>query len=248
MTAPIPAATLPALLDRLLAEDATRPLVTYYDDATGERIELSVKSFDNAVAKTANLLQDELGTDPGDRCCLLLPTHWQAAVWAFATAACGLLLADDPAGAEIVVCDPDTLDTATAAGARHVVAMALQPLGGTFAEPLPTGVLDHGAEVPGQPDVFVAAVPVDASTELSEGQTQQGILARAAESARSSGLGAGGRLLTDRSPADLDGLVTGMLAAVVGAGSVVLVRRGDPEGVERRARQEQVTVTAWARR
>ncbi|HET7327391.1 MAG TPA: TIGR03089 family protein [Nocardioidaceae bacterium] len=240
-----PPPTLPALLDRLVADDATRPLVTYYDDATGERIELSVKSFDNAVAKTANLLQDELGTDPGETCCLLLPTHWQAAVWVFAVAACSLRLVDDPAGADVVVCHPGTLDTATTAGARDVVAMALQPLGGPSPDPLPSGVLDHGLEAPGQPDVFIASTPVEPSTELSTGQTQQSVLRRAAAAADATGLGAGGRLLTDRSPADPDGLVTGMLAAAVAGGSVVLVRNGDPAGVDRRVQQEQVTVTAW---
>lgn len=248
MPAVTPPTTLPALLDQLLTDDATRPLVTYYDDATGERVELSVKSFDNAVAKTANLLQDELGDDPGDTCSLLLPTHWQTAVWVFAAAACGLRLVDDPAGADVVVCHPETLEAATAAGARDVVAMALQPLGGAFTQPLPAGVLDHGVEAPGQPDVFIASVPVVGSTELAVGQTQQDLLTRAAESAEAAGLDAGGRLLTDRSPAELDGLVSGMLAAAVAAGSVVLVRNADPEGVERRVQQEQVTVTAWAHR
>ena len=48
------------LLRSALAADPARPLVTFYDDATGERVELSVATFANWVAKTANLLQDEL--------------------------------------------------------------------------------------------------------------------------------------------------------------------------------------------
>lgn len=47
--------------------DPAAPLVTFYDDATGERVELSARTFDNWVAKTANLLQDELNAGPGDR-------------------------------------------------------------------------------------------------------------------------------------------------------------------------------------
>src|ERR687898_246333 len=62
--------------DLLLAElrrDRSRPLITYYDDGTGERVELSVATFDNWVAKTAGLLRDGLGVQPGSR--LLVPTE-----------------------------------------------------------------------------------------------------------------------------------------------------------------------------
>ena len=47
--------------------DPTRPLLTWYDDATGERTELSGATLANWVAKTANLLVDGLGLGPGDR-------------------------------------------------------------------------------------------------------------------------------------------------------------------------------------
>ena len=40
------------------------PLITFYDLATGERMELSAASLDNAVAKTAGLLRDELDVEP----------------------------------------------------------------------------------------------------------------------------------------------------------------------------------------
>ncbi|MBK3590271.1 TIGR03089 family protein, partial [Streptomyces sp. MBT57] len=65
------------LLRSALAADPARPLVTFYDDATGERVELSVATFANWVAKTANLLQSDLAAEPGDRLALLLPAHWQ---------------------------------------------------------------------------------------------------------------------------------------------------------------------------
>jgi uncharacterized protein (TIGR03089 family) len=52
-----PAALLATARDR----DPARPLVTHYDDATGERVELSATTLENWVSKTANLLQDELG-------------------------------------------------------------------------------------------------------------------------------------------------------------------------------------------
>src|SRR4051812_31192843 len=68
------------LLRRALAAEPSRPLVTFYDDATGERVEFSVKTFDNWVAKTANLLVDGLGAEPGAKVVLALPLHWQTAV------------------------------------------------------------------------------------------------------------------------------------------------------------------------
>ena len=59
--------------------DPVGPRITYYDDATGERIELSTVTLANWAAKTANLLRDELGAGPGSRVAVLLPAHWQTA-------------------------------------------------------------------------------------------------------------------------------------------------------------------------
>src|SRR5690606_21134952 len=132
------------LLSSALAADPGRPLVTFYDDATGERVELSVATFANWVAKTANLLQDELSAEPGDRVALLLPAHWQTAVWLLACASVGVVAdvaSPDPGAADIVVSGPDTLDAARAcSGAR--VALALRPLGGRFPQP-PEGFADY---------------------------------------------------------------------------------------------------------
>ena len=64
-----------ALLDPLLKADPMGPRITYYDDATGERIELSTATLANWAAKTANLLRDELGAGPGTRVAVLLPPH-----------------------------------------------------------------------------------------------------------------------------------------------------------------------------
>ena len=57
------------------------PLVTFYDDVTGERTELSVATYANWVAKTASLLVDELGLDRGDRLLVDLPAHWLGPVF-----------------------------------------------------------------------------------------------------------------------------------------------------------------------
>ena len=72
--------TFPQVLSGLLARDAGRPLVTFYDDATGERTELSVTTYANWVAKVASLLVDELEIEHGSRLRVDLPAHWLAPV------------------------------------------------------------------------------------------------------------------------------------------------------------------------
>src|SRR4051795_7233368 len=78
---PVSAATFPGALSALLRTGPARPLVTFHDDATGERVELSVATYANWVAKTAGLLQDELGLDRGAVVLVDLPTHWLGPVW-----------------------------------------------------------------------------------------------------------------------------------------------------------------------
>ena len=66
-----------------MAADPAGPRITYYDDATGERIELSTATLANWAAKTGNLLRDELGAGPASRIAVLLPAHWQTAAVLF---------------------------------------------------------------------------------------------------------------------------------------------------------------------
>ena len=77
------------LLGRLLATDATRPRLTWYDDepgpTQGERIELSGRVLANWVAKAGNLLQDDCAAGPGTTVGLDLPAHWRGVYWALAT-------------------------------------------------------------------------------------------------------------------------------------------------------------------
>jgi hypothetical protein len=79
------------LLRRRVADDPSSPLVTFYDDASGERVELSARTFDNWVAKTANFLVDGLAAEPGTRAVLVLPPHWQTAVWLMACWSAGIV-------------------------------------------------------------------------------------------------------------------------------------------------------------
>ncbi|MCU7727387.1 TIGR03089 family protein [Actinoplanes sp. KI2] len=58
----------------------TAELLTYYDDATGERAGLSAAELGEWSAATAALLTAECGLASGDRVGVLLPPHWQTAV------------------------------------------------------------------------------------------------------------------------------------------------------------------------
>ena len=239
------ARAVPDALERRLRGDAGRPLVTFYDDATGERVELSVATYANWVAKTAGLVQDELDVEPGSLVVVDLPTHWLGAVWLGAAWSLGLAVTDD-AGlldeAGLVVCGPDRLEEhAHRAAATAVVALSLRPLGGRFTEALPTGVVDYGAVVLAQPDVFVPFEPVegdDVAWRDGEGTaTQTGLLTDAAAGAV---VESGGRLLTDRNPCSRAGIAT-LLAPLVREASAVWVRHAEPAGWDARAAQEKAT-------
>ncbi|MGV9879098.1 TIGR03089 family protein [Streptomyces sp. NPDC003006] len=235
------------LLRSALAADPGRPLVTFYDDATGERVELSVATFANWVAKTANLLQGDLAAEPGDRAVLLLPAHWQTAVWLLACSSVGVVadVGGDPASADLVVSGPDSLDAARACSGERV-ALALRPLGGRFPQP-PGGFADYAVEVPGQGDQFAPYAPVDPDEPAlvvgGEELTGAGIVERARADAARLGVGAGSRVLSGLSYGTWEGLSAGLYAALAVGGSVVLCRRLAEGGLEKRVEDERVSVT-----
>ncbi|MFE5485713.1 TIGR03089 family protein [Streptomyces sp. NPDC056527] len=239
------------LLRSALAADPARPLVTFYDDATGERVELSVATFANWVAKTANLLQGELSASPGDRLALLLPAHWQTAVWLLACASVGVTaeIGGDPADADHVVAGPDTLDAGLACSGERI-ALSLAPLGRRFPAP-PAGYADYAVEVPSQGDRFAPFVPVDADAPalVVDGVELTGtqLVTRARADAEALGLAPGARLLSGRAYDSWDGLAAGLYAPLAAGGSVVLCRNLDqlaPEALEKRVESERVTATA----
>jgi uncharacterized protein (TIGR03089 family) len=236
--------TFPRVLADQCARAGSRPLVTFYDDATGERVELSVVTYANWVAKTAGLLQDELGLERGDTLLVDLPTHWLAPVMLGAAWSAGLVVTADPGttgGA--VVCGPAGVDRWSGA-AMPVVAVSLRPLGAPFAEPLPEGVVDYGAVVWGQPDAFLALdepAPDDLAWVSADRRATQ------AELLRSAGSGAwsapGTRLLTDADPRSATGAEQ-LLAPLLAGGGTVWVANPDPGRWDDRARAEQATAVS----
>ncbi|KRF18800.1 hypothetical protein ASG90_02565 [Nocardioides sp. Soil797] len=234
--------TFPALLAELLRADPGRPLVTFYDDATGERVELSVVTYANWVAKASSLLVEELDLEVGDRVLVDLPTHWLGpvflgAAWNAGLVVCfpGAVVAED---VQAVLCGPDDLTTyADLAGRVPVVASALLPLGVRFPSALPEGVHDFGIEVWGQPDSFIPFDPPGpSSAAVHAGATQAELVTPAATEL----VAPGGRLLTTANPVSADGL-TSLLSPLVGGGSTVWVRNADPDLLDRRHDDERCT-------
>ena len=187
------ARTFADLLARRLRTDPGRPLLTSYDEQSGERTELSAVTFANWVSKTANLLTDELGLDDGDTVLLDLPPHWLVPVFLGAAWSSGLRVTTDPAVAhDLVVCGPGSWPAHASTG--EVLACSLRPFAVRFPEPLPAGVLDYGLAWPGQSDVFGAVVPPGPGTPawVAPERSQADLLDAAAATAHPSGV----RLLT----------------------------------------------------
>ncbi|WP_122818381.1 TIGR03089 family protein [Nocardioides pantholopis] len=233
--------TFPTILAGLLRSDPGRPLVTFYDDATGERVELSVATYANWVAKASSLLVEEHGLERGGSLRVDLPTHWLGPVFLGAAWNVGLAVTtgEHP---DAVVCGPATLDTwAEHAAQLPVLACALRPLGVRFAEPLPAGVHDVGVDIWSQPDSFLAydpPTPEDVATDFPQGRVQQAQLwTTAAAGALISG---GGRLLTEANPASPPGVAT-FTEPLVKGGSLVLVANADPERLEGTYAAERAT-------
>ncbi|WP_088317095.1 TIGR03089 family protein [Kineosporia sp. R_H_3] len=253
---------VPALLRRMVTTDPGRPRVTWYGP-DGERVELSGKVLDNWVAKTANLLVDELDVGPGSRVVLDLPPHWRTLVWLLAVWSAGACVVVERPGAQgtdgpappaaepvevLVTADPDgPVATLWRPRADRLVVVALPALARSFGAGLPEDALDYALEVRTFGDVFVPFVrPARSDTayfEILDGA--QGISAPYAEMLRFASheakLDDGVRLLTGGPGTDplLD-----LVGPLVADGSVVVHHDPaalDEAALERLAGQEGVT-------
>ncbi len=240
--------TFADVLARQLRSDSARPLITFYDDASGERVELSVTTYANWVAKTASLLAEEHGLERGQALCVDLPAHWLGPVFLGAAWTVGLVVTGPadarpgPGGTDAVVCGPDELERwAGRAAEIPVLACSLLPLGVRFADPLPPDVHDVGVDVWSQPDAFTPWDPPtadDLATGPSYGGATQGETWRTA--AAGNLLSDGGRLLTEANPASPPGLAT-FTEPLSRGGSLVLVTHAGPGRLDAVSTAERVT-------
>jgi hypothetical protein len=108
--------TPPDLLAQELRREGARPLITWYGANPGERVELSVVTAANWVAKTAGYLADELAIEPGDAVAIEPTLHWLTAVAQLASWSVGARL--DPGGEQVGI----PLDAMGAGFSRLVAA------------------------------------------------------------------------------------------------------------------------------
>ena len=227
-----------AVLDPLLGSDPAGPRITYYDDATGERIELSTATLANWAAKTGNLLRDELGAGPASRVAVLLPAHWQTAAVLFGIWWIGAEVATGPGDADIALCTRDRLDEADAAvGGGEVAVLSLDPFGKPAAD-LPVGVTDYATAVRVHGDQIS---PERHPGPALDGRSVTEVLAGAEASAAAQGFTADDRVLSTARWDTADDLVDNLLAVFVTRASLVQVTNPDPSLLERRRQTEKIT-------
>lgn len=238
---------IPTLLGSAMTRDPARPYLTFYDHASGERVELSRATTANWVAKTGNLLQDSLAAGAGSRVAVDLPAHWQRAVWLLACweVGCVVELGRSPDAPDVAVVGPSVLD-GELPDAGEVVALSLRPLGGRFTDALPPGVVDFNAEVLGHGDAFAAYDPPTDSTPalvLPDGATLDhgGCVAAAERRAAAWRSETRPRVLTDGGDGPL-AVVEYLLGPLVADGSLVLVANPEADRIAALIADERVTV------
>ena len=214
------------MLRRELARDGARPLLTWYDDSAGARVELSVATTANWVAKLAGLLTDEHEAEPGVVASVRLPLHWQTACVLLAVWACGAAVTLDT-GADLRIGSGDDDD----------VQVRPDPMGAGLSR-----------LAGGQPDDFAPLVPLDptALAMRASGRewTHADLADAALHAAAHHSLEATSRVLTTLPYDDADGIDAGLLAPLAAGGSVVLVSNADESLLADRCSTENVTHTA----
>jgi uncharacterized protein (TIGR03089 family) len=225
-----------AILDPMLRADPVGPRITYYDDATGERIELSAATLANWAAKTGNLLRDELDAGPTSRVAVLLPAHWQTAAVYFGVWWIGAEVVFG-GRADLALCTSARLGEADATGASEVAVLSLDPFGRS-AQNVPVGVTDYATAVRVHGDQIAAERrpgPALAGRSVDE------VLAACQTFATARGLTSADRVLATKPWANPDQLVDGLLAILAVGASLVQVANPDPSTLPRRTQTEKIT-------
>jgi uncharacterized protein (TIGR03089 family) len=250
--------TSTADLARLAGESvagAEHPLLTYYDDATGERTELTAVELGGWAARTAGLLREGCGLGAGHRAAVLLPPHWQTAAVVLGAWSIGVTVSYrgwstaglTPAGKS----GHEPLDAVFATRDRIRSWLDVVPegrhrfvldLGPTSAQPdeVPEDYRDFLEEVGGYTDNLPAygsirstdAASPDGTTYRQWGSLAQGV-------AEKQDLRPGDRLLIDA--AKVEEPVMWLLAPLAAGASIVLCANLDSSAVESRITAEGIT-------
>lgn len=227
-----------AALNPALRADGSQPLLTYYDDTTGERTELSAITTANWAAKTANMIRDEFGLMPGDVVAVDLPAHWQTAAVLLGTWWAGVhvrLGYSDDAG--LAFCSTDTLERVDAA--PEIAVVSLDPFGMPMRD-LPIGLTDYAASVRVHGDQFRPGGSVGPALD---DRTVDEVIGEATAFAAEAGITAGSRIMSTRTWGDADDLIANLLATLISGGSLVQVAHPDAAKLPARADSEKVTAS-----
>lgn len=230
--------TVPAAFAAATADPA-RPLLTWYDDSTGERVELSGASCANWLAKTANLLVDGVGLAAPASAVVDAPPHWQTAVIMLGCWSAGLAVA--PPGevdAEVVFAAADRVVRYPTDTGAELFGLALAPLAAPLRE-VPPGAADYVVEVRGYGDHFSPPAPVQPDDPATPERSHAQLCRAAGARATALGIVPGARVLIDVTahpdPADW------LLAPLLAGASTVLCANLDPARLADRIATERVT-------
>lgn len=229
------------------------PVLSYLDEATGERADLTAELLGEWAGRSAGLLRDGCGLRPGDRVAVLLPPHWRTAAVLIGAWSVGLAVSFRPrALAGLPVLEPgadrpydavfvtperldDWLEDVPDGTHRYLVGTGAGPL----AE-VPPGWLDWSAEVLRHPAAVPdlgALRPADPASPDGTSYGEWGALARAV--AEQLDLRAGDRLLVDA--AEHEQPLKWLLAPLAAGASVLLCANLDRAGLDARIAAERVT-------
>ena len=222
-------------------------LITYYDDATGERTGLSAEAIGDWSAATAALLTDGCGLRAGSQAAVLLPPHWQTAAVLLGTWAAGVEVSFrgwstaglTPAGEPLDVTFVEQrrigswLDEVPSAPHRFALRLAAD-------SPAPPGYRDYEQAV--RP--WLGSAPPQASVGVHDlatvdGTTYGRYAAVAAGVADMHGIGPGDRVLVDAAASEQP--LIWLLAPLSAGASIVLCANLDRSRLDDRVAAERVT-------
>lgn len=248
-------AELTALRTGSAVAGADVPLLTYYDDATGERMELSATALGGWASRTAGLLHEGCGLGVGSRLAVLLPPHWQTAAVLLGAWSAGLtvsfrlaataglpVIGDGAAGPLDAVFvsrarQDDWLEDVP--HARHRFVLGLAPHAAPMAH-VPDGYRDYITEVGRHTDSLPAYTPVGRGDAASvDGTTFREWGSLATGVAEELGLRTGDRLLVDAARTEHPAFW--LLAPLSVGASVVLCANLDPAALDARVAAERIT-------
>jgi uncharacterized protein (TIGR03089 family) len=229
-----------------------QPLLTYCDDATGERVELSAADLGGWAARTARMLGDGYGLVAGDRAAVLLPPHWQTAAVLLGAWSAGIAVSFRPwATAGLAAPAEEHLDAVFVSRrrlnswleevpeARHRFVLSLSP-DGARPDDVPAGYLDYISEALHYPETapaYGAVRQADPASPDGTSYAEWGEIAHSIGAALN--LRRGDRLLIDADAHEQP--VQWLLAPLSAGASIVLCANLDPDALERRVAAEGVT-------